>query len=317
LSVAKSLELSAREGSTLQRIKDRIPTYLADFREKPSWLLMFLFGRTMAGRRLHSLRRRAPVRARVGERSLFNTDRSVVVAALKQDGLFAEMRLPREVTSEIQSFAETTGCFGNHDRNLDLLPSDHIARQTVTSPVTSGHYFERVQDCPAIMEIQADPLLHTVAADYLGPGSRVISTRLWWSFPVASAADKPAPREMLHFDLDDWRMLKYFFYLTPVDAGSGPHLYMRGSHSHHALKHQFSPTVSRPLDELIQTYGADGLTSIHGEAGDGFAEDSFGFHAGSLALTTPRLMLEIGFGVTPPNRRRFFGERVLQANAGS
>jgi hypothetical protein len=313
MAAAPSLELIARDNSILRRVRERLPTYWSDFREDPRWLLMFIFGRTSIGGRLH---KRGHIDRQVDGLPLhsnFTADRSSVVSALSKDGIFDTLTLPVPVRDAILRFANTTGCFGNHDRNHDLLPSEQTAQQDPGNLITSGHYFERIEDCPEVMAIQSDQLLHAVARDYLGPNAQVISTRLWWSFSTAIGGDvnDTKPTEMLHFDLDDWRMLKFFFYLTPVDAGSGPHLYMRGTHRHHALKHQLSLTVGRPMDEVISTYGGDRLMRIYGAAGSGFAEDPFGFHAGSLASATDRLMLEIGFGITPPNRRRFFGERVL------
>ena len=314
MNTAKSLELIARERSILARMWERLPTYLSDFREDPRWLIMFTLGRTTLGRRLY-----APDRHRVYPphdqgASMFLPKAAEILAALRMDGIFSDLRLPDDITSQILAFAQETSCFGNHDRDLDLTPEEHLGRQSAHNPVTSGHYFERIEECRAAMAVQADSLLNAVAREYLGHKAKIISTRLWWSFPASmtDAESKPTtPREMLHFDLDDWRMLKYFFYITPVDADAGPHLYLRGTHRHHALKHQFSITVGRPMEEVLATYGADRLSPIHGDAGSGFAEDPYGYHAGSLARAAPRLMLEIGFGITPANRRRFFGERVF------
>jgi len=44
-------------------------------------------------------------------------------------------------------------------------------------------------------------------------------------------------------------------------------------------------------------------------------EDPFGFHTGRVAERAPRLMMEVGFGVSPPSRRRFHGEPVLASAA--
>lgn len=312
MDVAASLELSVRQDSTLKRIRARLPTYLADIRDDPNFLAMFLLARTMPARNMLWRRTSANPAANPQEPSMFQVAAPDVVRSLRTEGLFEQLYLPPAVTGSIRWFADNTPCFGNHDRKRDLLPWQHVATQSKAAPVTTAHYFERVADCPAIMAVQADPLLHTVASAYLGPRSQVISTRMWWSFPTPGAAEPP--REMMHFDLDDWRMLKFFFYLSPVDADAGPHLFVRGSHRHHVLKHQLSLTVSRPLDEVLDSYGADKLTAIHGPAGAGFAEDPFGFHAGSLARSAPRLMLEVGFGVTPPNHRRFYGERVIKGD---
>ena len=312
---AKSLELIARDRSTLARVMERIPTYLSDFREDPKWLLMFVVGRTSLGRALYAQGgRRAPV-SDASFASMFGTRKAAILSALETDGVFDDLHLPQEVTARVLEFALSTGCFGNHDRNLDLTPDAIAARQSSDNPITSGHYFERVEQCDAVMRIQGDGLLHAVARDYLGPKAKIISTRLWWSFPTDAASSTeagPEPREMLHFDLDDWRMLKFFFYITPVDGESGPHLYLRGSHKRHVLKHQMSLTVGRPMDEVVATYPAGQLARIFGPAGSGFAEDPYGYHAGALARAGRRLMLEIGFGITPPSRRRFFGERIVK-----
>jgi hypothetical protein len=321
MAVAKSLEIIAMSESTLGRVRERFPTYLADFRENPRWLLMFMFARTSLGRGSQwqgvadGQASKQPVPSVSPVPSMFDVSDETIGQALKHDGLFTGLQLPPATVAEIQTFARDTPCFGNHDRRLELRPADQISRQDSANPVLSGHYFERVADCPAIMAVQQDQLLHSVARNYLGERSCVISTRLWWSFPAGAAmAQQPQlrAREMLHFDLDDWRMLKFFFYLTPVSENAGPHLYVRGTHRRHVLKHQLSLTVGRPADEVLEAYGAERMVRIHGEAGFGFAEDPFGFHAGSLAISTPRLMLEVAFGVTPPNRRRFYGERVLK-----
>ncbi len=58
MSTFKSVELVCR-GSVLWRILDRAPTYLADLREDPRWLIMFLFARTTAGR-YYGRHRQAP-----------------------------------------------------------------------------------------------------------------------------------------------------------------------------------------------------------------------------------------------------------------
>ncbi len=315
MQAAKSLELIARDRSTLARVMERIPTYVSDFREDPKWLLMFVLGRTSLGRALYAHGgRRAPV-PETSFSSMFDAPTTAVLSALDSDGVFDDLHLPHEVTAQVLDFALATGCFGNHDRNLDLTPDAIAARQSSDNPITSGHYFERVEQCDAVMRIQQDGLLHAVAADYLGPKAKIISTRLWWSFPTEAASSTeaaPEPREMLHFDLDDWRMLKFFFYITPVDDASGPHLYLRGSHKRHVLKHQMSLTVGRPMDEVVATYPEGRLARIFGPAGSGFAEDPYGYHAGALARAGRRLMLEIGFGITPPNRRRFFGERIVK-----
>ncbi len=58
------LEAIARKGSRWKRMAVRIPTYIADVKENPAWLPMFVLARTLPGRRAHWLtarRYRTPV----------------------------------------------------------------------------------------------------------------------------------------------------------------------------------------------------------------------------------------------------------------
>jgi hypothetical protein len=107
-------------------------------------------------------------------------------------------------------------------------------------------------------------------------------------------------------------MLKFFFYLSDVDENAGPHVFVRGSHSRRRLKHQLTLLVGHPSEEIVEFYGQDSVTTLTGKAGFGFVEDPFGFHMGTVAKQSPRLMMEVGFGVSRPSRRRFHGEPVIR-----
>ncbi|CAN7762408.1 hypothetical protein [Mesorhizobium sp. LjNodule214] len=316
-SGAASLEAIARNGGVLRRIAVRIPTYLSDIRENPAWLPMFVLARTMPARRMH-WRGAKPVRVsqKAHDTIFAGVNRQDVVEALRSDGLFCGLVLPTSIHEEIAAFARYTPCFGNFDRRLEFMAEDHAeAEKRFGRSLLSGHFFEHILGCKAAVAIQNDPLLLDIAAHYLGAQAKLITTRVWWSFPTSEASDADKNRASLgkyHFDLDDWRMLKFFFYLTPVDEGTGPHVYVRGSHKRRILKHQLTLLVGHPAQEVLKVYGDDSPVTLTGEAGLGFVEDPFGFHMGTVPSRTPRLMMEVGFGVSPPSRRRFHGEPVIR-----
>jgi hypothetical protein len=310
-----NLELIARGGGRAQRLLARLPTYLADLRENPSWLVMFVFARTMPGRRLHWLFAR-PGNGQATESAVFgDVDRANAVAELRSVGLYAGFALPQSIHREILNFAERTPCFGNFDRRLELLPNEHKeAEKRFDCSILSGHYFERVLKCEAAVAVQRDPLPLEIARSYLGGQARLVTTRLWWSFPTKGATEadlRLASQDKFHFDLDDWRMLKFFFYLTPVDAESGPHVFVRRSHARRTIRHQTTLFVGHAAADVTRAYGAENVAILLGPAGFGFVEDPFGFHMGSLARRSPRLAMELGFGVSPPSPRRFHGEPVV------
>jgi hypothetical protein len=183
------------------------------------------------------------------------------------------------------------------------MPDEHeAAEQRFNQAILNGNYFEKVLECDPVLAVQRDPLLQAIAAHYLGGHARLSSTRIWWTFPTKRASEaqkRLASQDEYHFDLLDWRMLKFFFHLKPVDEGTGPHVYVRGSHRRRALRHQFTPFIGHPVDDVLKVYGADKAVTLLGNAGFGFVEDPFGFHRASVAERTPRLMMEIAFGVSP------------------
>ena len=200
-------------------------------------------------------------------------------------GPFGGLRLPGAVTDEVLSFAKSTRCFGNFDRKIEFLAADHASIEAaIGRGVLTGHFFERILNCDAAMRVQPDPLLKHVAQSYLGDRAHITATRLWWSFPARRTTEADlhlASQERFHFDLDDWKLIKFFFYIQPVDESSGPHFYITGSHSHRALRHQYTPLVGHDASDVEAVYGKAAIVKLTGPAGFGFVEDPFGFHMGS------------------------------------
>ncbi len=290
----------------------RLPIYMANMRDNPQWLAMFALGRFLPVRQ--ALWRFAREGASYDcSASMFpGSTMPAAVNELRTEGLFTGLQMPELVCADILRFAQSTQCFANLSRRVEFLPSAHDeAVRRLGRPVLTGHYFDRVEECAAVAAVRGDPLLHTIAAGYLGREAHVISTRLWWSFPTSDASDADlslASQEKLHFDLDDWRALKFFFYLTLVDHDGGPHVYVRRTHNRRMARHQWTLVVGHPNEEVLDAYGPENKTTVLGGAGHGFAVDPFGFHMGTVVRTSPRLMLEIGFGVSSVLGRRFHGE---------
>lgn len=312
----QDLDSIARNGSTFRRMAVRIPTYLADLRENPAWLPMFVLARTLPGRNLHWLTAKRQKKRPSMAPSMFDADLTSAVQALKQDGIFTGLQLPKAVHEEIHNHACSTPCFGNFDRKLEFKAGEHAeAEKKYGRSILSGHLFERILSCEAALKVQQDPLLINIAKSYLGAEAQLITTRVWWSFPTA-ATEKDTSMASLgkfHFDLDDWRMLKFFFNINSVDEGTGPHVFVRGSHRRRRLKHQYTLLVGHPAEDVLGYYGHDSAVTLTGPAGSGFVEDPFGFHMGTVPKQTPRLMMEVGFGVSKPSKRRFHGEPIIRS----
>ena len=187
---------------SIQRMAARIPIYLADTKSNPGWAAMFLFGRFLAVRSVLATlsgRNRAPVSSNAVT-DMTAAPPAAVVDALQHSGVFNGFMLPVQTVQEIRSFAETTLCYASMRRDRPFLADDHAkAQNAFDCPILVGHFLDAVERCPAIDRVRNDPLLHAVAAEYLRTPPKIISTRLWWSFPVAKASEAD-----LNFNTVQW-----------------------------------------------------------------------------------------------------------------
>jgi hypothetical protein len=275
--------------------------------KQPLWAVMFVFSRINAARRLERLISSAGYKKpqKAADTAFPGLDLQDVVTTLIKDGVYQGLKLPDATVEEINAFAAAHPCFTKQEPDKGFLPDTFrdVDKQRA-SDILAAFYFETVQACPAVMKLRHDEALHSIASAYLGQKAILMRTRLFWSFPAERISEGElytAAQNRFHFDIDGWRTLKFFFYLTPADEGSGPHRYIRGSHRRRRLQDQFSAFTARPTPQLESYYPPDEFVTITGKSGFGFAEDPFVFHTGSVCRDRPRLMLEIGFGVSAAN----------------
>ena len=299
--------------NAVSRLRVRIPTSVRWLRDDPGWLPMFALARFNLVRRLGFAW--SGVAARPARRcgTVFPAiDPLKVARDLADRGLCTGLMLPAATVQAIRVFADSTVCFGNFDRGLAFRPAEHEAAESKFGRcILVGHYFEMIERCAPIRELWHDHRLWEIAAAYLRAPPQLLRSRLWWSFVTDGAREadrRLASQQSFHFDIDDWRAVKFFFYLTDVDRDSGPHVYVERSHRTHKLAHQLTLFAGQAADDIAAAYGQQNVVTVCGEAGFGFAEDPFGFHMGQSARTRPRLILEIVFGVRRQPRSRFYGE---------
>jgi hypothetical protein len=274
---------------------------------------MFIFGRFIALRRLvaGSARPSASFDDVTTSTSIdLELPLGAMNTALREEGLARGIALHRDVVDAIVRFAGEETCYANFDREKAFLAKNHDeAERSNDCAIVVGHFLEKILDCPEIQTLTGDPVLRSIARSYLGERAKLVATRLWWSFPSSrsTAADKSLASQAFHYDLDDWRQLKCFFYLSDVDETRGPHAYIRGSHRKKPFVFQFSPFVGKDEDLLLRNYGRDSVSTITGPAGTGFVEDPFGYHVGRPLMGERRLVLELSFGISDVLNRRRFG----------
>jgi hypothetical protein len=236
-----------------------------------------------------------------GQDSVF-TDINVdqMVSSINTDSYVAGINLPSEVIQEILNYAHSSPCYAERNPNLSFrYHQKEQAEASLGRQIRLGSYFHG-QGCAAIRKLENDPKLLAIAAKFLGTAPVHVATELWWSFPVAGTSfEQLKAAQVFHYDLDDYRFIKFFFYLTDVDYTNGPHVLLRGSHKNKKLTHQLLGVRCASTDdqEILDCYGTENLVTVCGPAGLGFAEDSTCFHKGSLPAENERLLLQIEFAI--------------------
>ncbi|RCJ22196.1 hypothetical protein A6S26_22845 [Nostoc sp. ATCC 43529] len=271
------------------------------------WLLMRKVGRFPLGRLVKDF---LPHRNEYFSQAVVNKsstlfpgiDIDLVVNNLKENGFYLGLKLPKEIVTQIADFAHFHACYGDYKPHLGFFYNQKGAAEKHYGQIFKlAAYFNTALLCPAIKKLQNDPTLLAIAGKYLECNPVHLSNQLWWSFAGESTRfEKMKTFQMFHYDLDDYRFLKFFFYLTDVDALGGPHVCVRGSHKQKKLSHLLLPKCETD-EEIIRYYQQKSLVTIYGKAGFGFAEDTFCFHKGTTPIAQDRLMLQVEFGTIDYN----------------
>ncbi len=211
-----------------------------------------------------------------------------VLATLVRDG-FAVLPslLSPAACDDIERFAREAECtlVGSDDPSLPATatfdPAAPLARRYEIPE-------EDLLACPSVQELVADESVLRLAQDYLGAAPVQDLVAGWWSAPGGGSASAAA--QLFHFDLDRPRFLKLFVYLTDVDADTGPHAFVRGTHR--ALPAAFRAD-RRYSDEEVEARFPDDVVRIPGPRGTVFLADTRGLHKGEPVTRGHRLVFQL------------------------
>lgn len=220
------------------------------------------------------------------------------LGGLKRDGAIPGPSLSDEDVRYLRDFAERMPCFADRDPALGFYLKDLAAiEQKIGKNLLLAQYFN-VQDDPVVARLSKDPFVLSLAAAYLGVEPKLMSVNMWWTFPVnASAEDRSKHAHVFHYDLDDIKFIKFFFYLTDVDGESGPHVFVRGSNREVRYKNTLLKSKRFTDEEVVAAYGIDNVVEVCGKAGSCLIEDTITLHKGMTPLRHPRLLLQFEFSI--------------------
>lgn len=225
------------------------------------------------------------------------TDINYVIDCLTKDGLYLGLDLPESVVQQIVQFANDTPCYGNGKSYFGFYYHEKAeVSKKIGKEFSIADYFN-TYECDAIQMIIKDPVLLQIARRYLGGSPVHQGTRLRWSFRNDSSEfEKYRYNQTFHYDVDDYCAMKFFFYLTEVQSGDGPHMCIVGSHKSKKFLHKILRGHYHEKN-VLNFYKSRDVKSIYGNPGCGFVEDIFIMHKGLKPVNNDRLLLIIEFAL--------------------
>jgi hypothetical protein len=239
-----------------------------------------------------------------------NLDVHTIASTLQQEGFCPGLQLPPSVVQDVLHYAETHSCWGDRDARFEFLPHQKAEAEAQFSQ--SFRLASYTGTNAVLNQIIHDPGLLAIAAQYFGTDPVLVGSELLWSFPVPSTStQRMKAAQVMHYDIDDYRCLKFFFYLTDVDEGSGPHACIPRTHRGKKWLHQVLGQRCAKIDDekLIADYGGK-IVTLCGAPGFGFVEDPFCFHRGNPVERKPRLMLQVEYAANAYGDIRSYYEQA-------
>lgn len=222
------------------------------------------------------------------------------VTVLENEGYYVGLKLSEHALQRLLTRVRRATCYADRDLSLPFHIDDKEEAESVHKRrFKVGSYLTQQDEWPEFRSILNDPTLQSIAQNYLNCPPVFMRSEILWSFPLpVSEAERRANAQVFHCDINDFRTLKFFFYLTDVGPDTGPHVYIKKNPRQRTLIHQLlgQRCASIPDELLEQTYGKDQVVTLCGPAGFGFAGDPYYFHRGTTPTREARLLLQIEMG---------------------
>jgi len=259
--------------------------------------VMRIFARFIFFRKIHELLQfQNPSEYRFNESIFKNLDITAIVNELKIEGYSLGINLPTSYLNSILDYAKKSPCYGDSNYQQGFLYKDKALIEKNNYSFMSASYPNLIKNCSSIKAVSNDPQLFNIAKQYLGFSPKLLNVQMWWVFPKESTdIEKSIWAQKFHHDIDDYKFVKFFFYLTDVDIGSAPHSYVSRSHVNKKFRHQLSMKRIEDKD-IYNDYGKEKVVSIYGKAGLGFVGDTYCIHKATSPISKDRLLLQLQFG---------------------
>ena len=205
---------------------------------------------------------------------------SKAIQNLKEHGIFDELFLPEKETNQILEFCKITKFNFNRDENYKINFSERLNQKNLyIMNINNPHL-----NCETINKITHDQQIILLIKDYFGINPLIDSTQIFWSIPCFDNNGniiKPPNNEFgYHYDIDGFKFLKLFFYLTDVNNDKdGSHVFIKKNKQNK----QFIKSIHRRVsDDFVEQNYSDRIFKVIGKKGKGFLEDTSNYHKGNF-----------------------------------
>jgi len=254
----------------------------------------------------HWLARRRP-------RTAAPDDRPAVAATAADIALRGFHVLPPRLTDgQLDAIAGHLAQFRCRDPYRPALGAFDPTREAPAATHVAFYQPEAVVSAPHVFTLANDPFVLAAVERVFGCQPTIGYIAAWWSLPGHAHGEQA---ELFHRDVDDWRFLKLFVYLTDVDDDAGPHAFVPGSQASARLRR-----VRRYSEaEVADAFGAGAVTVFRGPRGTSFLEDTFGLHRGLPPRARSRLVLQVVYSLSalPYGPPRPYDARSLAPDAAA
>jgi hypothetical protein len=178
--------------------------------------------------------------------------------------------------------------------------------------------FDQVVRAPHLVDTFNAPRLIDLIEAYMGCVPTLYSLNGWWSFP----ANRPELTYSQHFhrDVDDWRFVTLFLFLTHVNEMSGPHQIITGSHTREGMQKvvakaraaghdvsnddleesfRFPDNFTEEFSGKCESVFKESIFDATGPAGTMWLVNTMALHRGLVPLTRGRLIVWARYGFGP------------------
>ena len=186
------------------------------------------------------------------------------------------------------------------DAIMGYLATAPVAKGASTEPVTAqslgvrsaAYDLPTILACPSLLGVMNDPEVLAVAAGFLGCKPTISGVGLRWSF---ACDDAQSTTQQFHRDMEDWKILRLFVYLTDVYDDCGPHQFVSASHKTRG-RLRLRPYSDQ---DVADRFGSEKVVTIVGPRGTAFMADMWGVHRGVPPSGRPRLLFSCTYTMTP------------------